>query len=190
MPHDVVVRADATRNAEAIIRAARAEMAASGIDVPMSAVAARAGVAVGTLYRHYPSKHDLVAALLAQSMHLVLERTEAAATRVEAGAPAADELVALVESVGMLYAADRAFKGAVGVAEIDALTRADPASPEGRSVAAVRRLLARAQADGAIRDDVGPRDLVLLLVGVPGPPADEAAQRTFLRVMTSGLRTH
>lgn len=57
------VRADARRNEDALIEAAKAIFAASGVDAPAREIAARAGVGVGTLYRRFPSRADLVIAV-------------------------------------------------------------------------------------------------------------------------------
>jgi AcrR family transcriptional regulator len=56
-------RSDAQRNEEALLAAAAAAFVASGVDVPVRAVAARAGVGVGTVYRHFPTRADLIAAV-------------------------------------------------------------------------------------------------------------------------------
>ncbi len=57
------VRADARRNTDALLEAALAVFAASGVDAPVREIAARAGVGVGTVYRHFPQRSDLVAAV-------------------------------------------------------------------------------------------------------------------------------
>lgn len=57
------VRADAQRNVDALLEAAGAVFAASGVDAPMREIAARAGVGVGTLYRHFPQRSDLIVAI-------------------------------------------------------------------------------------------------------------------------------
>jgi AcrR family transcriptional regulator len=56
-------RADARRNEEALLNAAAAAFTASGVDVPVRDIAARAGVGVGTIYRHFPTRADLVVAV-------------------------------------------------------------------------------------------------------------------------------
>ncbi|MGN9809337.1 TetR/AcrR family transcriptional regulator [Micromonospora sp. BQ11] len=57
------MRADARRNQEALLDAAAAAFVASGVDVPVRDIAARAGVGVGTIYRHFPSRADLIVAV-------------------------------------------------------------------------------------------------------------------------------
>ena len=58
------LRRDAQANRERIVAAARAAFAADGIEVPVEEIARRAGVGMGTLYRHFPTKEDLVDAVL------------------------------------------------------------------------------------------------------------------------------
>src|SRR5262249_10109852 len=57
------VRADAQRNIDALLQAALAVFATSGVDAPVREIAEKAGVGVGTLYRHFPQRADLVAAV-------------------------------------------------------------------------------------------------------------------------------
>ena len=59
-----VLRRDARENRDRILAAARAAFAAEGVDVPVEAIADRAGVGMGTLYRRFPTKHDLVQAVI------------------------------------------------------------------------------------------------------------------------------
>src|SRR5206468_4580302 len=56
-------RSDARRNEETLLAAAAVAFVASGVDVPMRDIAARAGVGVGTIYRHFPTRADLVVAV-------------------------------------------------------------------------------------------------------------------------------
>ena len=56
-------RADAVRNSEAVLEAAKAAFAESGVNAPMRDIAARAGVGVGTIYRNYPLRSDLIIAV-------------------------------------------------------------------------------------------------------------------------------
>ena len=62
------VRADAQRNLDGLLRAAKELFEATGLDVPIRDIAARAGVGIGTLYRHFPRRADLVAAVFKQEI--------------------------------------------------------------------------------------------------------------------------
>lgn len=178
----MLVRADATRNAAAILTAARAVVGERGIEAPMSAIAERAGVAVGTLYRHHPTKQDLVAAVVADSLQRVTADAEAALRRVEDGEPAGAVLTELVGAVAEVYVSDRAFKEAAGSA--GAPSEAPRDGDAVRAWSAVAELLARAQSAGEVREDVDVVDLAALLSAVPG---DERRRRTYLAVVLSGL---
>ncbi len=74
------LRADAARNRRALLKAARACFARKGIGAQMDEVADLAGVGVGTLYRHFPRKSDLVAALLAERLQRLVDLAEGAPT--------------------------------------------------------------------------------------------------------------
>jgi AcrR family transcriptional regulator len=62
-PKDARLRADAQRNIEALLQAALAVFATSGVDAPVREIAEKAGVGIGTLYRHFPQRADMVAAV-------------------------------------------------------------------------------------------------------------------------------
>src|SRR4051794_11658042 len=110
------MRADAARNRAAIVVAARELIVASGGDAGMDDIAARAGVAVGTLYRHFPTKGDLVAAIMAELGAEVVALLDAAASRVDSGKVTAyEEIVALLRRVVVDMADDRMLRDAAGV---------------------------------------------------------------------------
>src|SRR5918912_1275957 len=72
------LRADARRNRERVLRAAREACAAHGTGVQMDDVARRAGVGVGTVYRHFPTKEGLIEALVAGKFRITAENLRAA----------------------------------------------------------------------------------------------------------------
>ena len=74
------LRADARQNVDALLEAAKAEFAASGVDAPVRAIAERAGVGVGTLYRHFPLRSDLISAVFRREIDACVD----AATEIEA----------------------------------------------------------------------------------------------------------
>src|SRR5262245_63831246 len=99
------LRQDAQRNRTALIDAARAVFAQEGIDAPLEGIARRAGLAIGTLYRHFPTRWDLVGAVITEKRRAWIEAAEAA-VRME---PAWDGLVFFLDRVCELQAGDRAF---------------------------------------------------------------------------------
>ncbi|WP_224393082.1 TetR/AcrR family transcriptional regulator [Pseudonocardia sp. ICBG1293] len=76
------VRSDARRSRAALLEAAATEFVTSGVDAPVRAIAARAGVGVGTVYRHFPTRPDLVVAVY---RHQVESCAAAARTYLDAG---------------------------------------------------------------------------------------------------------
>ena len=73
---DTVLRRDARANRDRILAAARAAFAAGGVDVPVEEIAERAGVGMGTLYRRFPTKHDLVEAVIEESLDAFVAAAE------------------------------------------------------------------------------------------------------------------
>src|SRR5919112_351206 len=110
MVHLVQVRSDAQRNRARILAAARELVAAAGADATMEDIARRAGVAVGTLYRHFPAKEDLVAAVVEDSIVHIAELAERALAAVDGGGGAGEQLGVLFAAIIERHATDRALK--------------------------------------------------------------------------------
>jgi AcrR family transcriptional regulator len=185
------VRSDARRNRARILDSARALMAGAGTETTMEDIARRAGVAVGTLYRHFPAKDDLVAAVLEDGHARVAALAERALAAVDRGAEPGAELDALFRAVADRHATDRAFKAATGQLDLDpeaALARVPPGSSAGRATGAITALLDRARADGAVRSDLTLADLVLLIGSVPGPEVTADRRARYLDILLAGLR--
>jgi AcrR family transcriptional regulator len=182
------VRVDAQRNRERILGAARELVSQAGAEVTMEDIARRACVAVGTLYRHFPAKDDLVSAIVDDSIEQIAVLAEGALHAVTSGAPAGPELAALFRAIAERHVTDRALKAAAGRLDMDAeLARAAPGSAVNRAAAAITTLLARAHAAGTVRADVTPADLVLLLGSVPGAEVPEDVRRRFVDIVIAGL---
>ena len=177
------LRADALRNRQAILTAARELVAARGPEVGMDQIAAAADVAVGTLYRHFPAKKDLIEAIAADLVDGVGESLDAVLDAVENGAAEGlDALVALFRRVVIDLRQERLFRLAVtGVAD-ESLREI-----QRRGRAAVERLVAAAHGDGALYPDVTADDVVLLLSAAPVEPMPEAEQRRWLILMRRAL---
>jgi AcrR family transcriptional regulator len=178
------VRADARRNVDALLRAAMDVFAESGVDAPIRTIAARAGVGVGTLYRHFPQRSDLIKAIIQREVEACVE---AAATLAEARAP--DEALAswmqrLVDLAGT--------KRGLGAA----LHSGDPAFQSlpdyvlGQLVPALRGLLDAAAAAGAIRGDVDAGELLFagLRLAAPASEGDVPQARRMMALLVDGLR--
>jgi AcrR family transcriptional regulator len=155
------LRADARRNHDRVLRAADAVFAAEGAAASTGRVADRAGVSVGTVFRHFPTK----AALLDTVVGRRVERLAGAAERLAAADDPGAAFDRFFRRVGLQAATCRALA--------EAFAGDCDAAPEARArfAQAVEVLLARAQAAGAVRSDVHVADLVRVLAGVT-PPAE------------------
>jgi AcrR family transcriptional regulator len=180
------IRADAARNREAIVAVARDVFAEQGLNASLEEIAARAGVGIGTLYRRFPARQELVAAALAG-------RIAEYAALAAAGLAAADSWTGFTEFVVRtceMQASDR------GLAEL--LAMAMPVDEDTDRVLRtanhdVEAMIARAQADGTLRADFTSGDLALLLIAaggvmhVTGTGAPDAWRR-FLALAMGGFR--
>ena len=188
MLHDVRVRVDAQRNRDRILEAARALVAETGVDATMEDIARHAGVAVGTLYRHFPAKEDLVAAVVEDSLAQMASLTEGALAAVHAGAPPGGAIGELFREIAERHATDQAFKSAAGRLDVNAeIAAAAPGSPIARSVAAISELLQRAQIAEQIRGDLTLADLGVLLAAVPGAGVAPEQRARFVDIVIAGL---
>jgi AcrR family transcriptional regulator len=188
MLHDVRVRVDAQRNRDRILEAARALVAETGVDATMEDIARHAGVAVGTLYRHFPAKEDLVAAVVEDSLAQMASLTEGALAAVHAGAPPGAAIGELFREIAERHATDQAFKSAAGRLDVNAeIAAASPGSPIARSVAAISELLERAQIAEHIRGDLTLADLGVLLAAVPGAGVAPEQRARFVDIVIAGL---
>ncbi|MEZ7159410.1 TetR/AcrR family transcriptional regulator [Streptomyces sp. MAD19A] len=180
------VRADARRNRERLLAAARAVFAEHGIDAPMATVARRAGVGVATLYRHFPTRDALVRGAFARQMRTC--------GRALHDALAAEDpwegLTHLVETVCALQREERGFPAAF----LDAFpeTTAEHARTREQAERDLTSLVRRAQASGALRPDFHPSDLVVALVAhcglVAALPDDARASRRLVAYLLRSFR--
>src|SRR6476469_8698115 len=156
------LRADARRNRERILQSARAAFAESGADAQIDDVARHAGVGVGTVYRHFPTKQALLTELVRQTFRLFTERARAA---LEAGG----EPFALIE--GLLRRIAETAAGDAGVqyalASSDAQTaRSEAQAEQDELIAVIAELIERARRAGTIRPGIKATDIAMLICGV------------------------
>lgn len=175
------LRADAQRNREKVLRAAREAFATRGYGVPLDEIAALAGVGPGTVYRHFPSKESLFDAVIAARVQDLIDDARSRARAADPGAA----FFGFLGRMGAEAAAKRDFPDAISI---------DGTAQE-TFRAAFGLLLRRAQQAGAVRADITLPDLVMLLKGVMlslqevPPGATGAAQRERLvAVVMDGLR--
>lgn len=153
------LRADAERNRRRLIEAATEMFGERGLEVGVGEIAQQAGVGRGTLFRNFPSKEALITAVVVARIR---ESADRAREALEAPDPA-EALFDLIDSTLTRQQSDRAL--------FEALADTWMANPEVRAaheevLAVVERLLARAQAAGAVRTDIGAVDVLLLIKGV------------------------
>jgi AcrR family transcriptional regulator len=154
------VRADAQRNRQRLLEAAARAFAERGPDVPPQVIAKQAGVGVGTLYRHFPTREELIDAAYRSDLHRLCD----AVPGLLAGRRAADATRTWM---------DRFIDHAItkrGMAEALRAVIASGADPYAESrellTAAVGGLLAAGAADGSLRPDLDPDDVLISLSGV------------------------
>jgi AcrR family transcriptional regulator len=146
---------DADGKRERLLRAASEVFARSGLDAPMPEIAAAAGAGIGSVYRQFPSKRELLAAL-------VIERLEAVTADAEAAIASPDGPWAAL--VGLLhdYAERQAGDDVVGEAIACLSTDPDVALAYAATNAALERLLAAGREQGRLRPDATAEDLRLI----------------------------
>ncbi|WP_328439841.1 TetR/AcrR family transcriptional regulator [Streptomyces sp. NBC_00444] len=155
------LRSDAERNRGRIVAAARTVFERDGLGGSMASVAREAGVGIATLFRHFRTKEDLIAAVFADRMDAYV-----AAVKEALDAPDPwDGFSGFLEAICAMQAADRGFA--------DVLTATFPASEalQSRHDAAYHgflELIGRAKDSGRLREDFASQDLVLLLVANAG----------------------
>ena len=181
------LRRDAERNRQRILEAARAAFAEDGLAVTLDEIARRAGVGVGTIYRRFPDKEQLIDALFEERMN---EAAAAAQAALQADDPW-QGLVRFLEVACQQHACDRGLKEVAlsGVHGRERVARARQLM-----LPLVSQLVARAHADGSLRPDVEATDmpLIQLMLGSLSEctrEADPEAWRRYLGIITDGLRT-
>ncbi len=178
------VRADARRNIDAVLEAAKTVFATSGVDAPVREIATKAGVGVGTLYRHFPQRADLVAAVFRHEVDACAD-----AAPVLAAEHGPDEALARwLQRYAGFIATKRGLAAALhsGDPTFDAL----PAYFEQRFLPALGSLLDAAAAHGAIRADVDARDLLSAVagLGVVEDPERPGQAGRMVALLVDGLR--
>lgn len=177
------MRADARRNRELLIAAAREVFSSQGAGAPMEAIAKEAGVGVGTLYRHFPNRLDLVEAVYQTDVEELWETTQRVVAELEPW-PA-------VEAFFVAFRRYAQTKQAL-MAELQQAFEKNPAMrsrARGLIESSFDLVVERAKAAGAVRDDVSGSDLMALVSPVctnTAIGADQAAR--LLSMVLDGMR--
>ena len=178
------LRADALRNRARVLEAAEAVFASEGISAPVDVIAEKAGVGVGTLYRHFPTKEKLLVAILATR---ITEIAAEARERLQDEDPGA-AFFNFLENLVIESTKKRDLWMALNDAGIEFVEAAGEAKVE--LTAAFSALLERAQKAGAVRSDVVP-DVIMSLVSGTCMAAEnhnEAPPLSMLGIICDGLR--
>ncbi|MEU8341466.1 transcriptional regulator, TetR family [Actinomadura meyerae] len=176
------LRADALRNRAKVLAAAEEVFAARGTSASTEEVARRAGVGIGTVFRHFPTKESLLEAVLVA----LLERLAGEAAELAESADPGEAFFDFFSRVVAQAAAKRAVTEALAEAGVDARAATGSARPGLRT--ALGALLERAQEAGAVRTDVGPREVMALLAGMSYAAGHAGAREDVLRIAFDGLR--
>src|ERR1700716_1265888 len=178
-------RADAVRNRERVLEAAKAVFSAGGPDASLEAVARRAGVGIGTLYRHFPTREALFEAVYRREVEQLVELAE----QLESEAAPVDALRRWLRSNVELVATKKGMIAALALA-VQSSSELYAYSFD-RLTKAIGTLLDRAVAAGEIRADISPEDLLRALIGMCYLHDQPGWQSTVLRLMDvfiDGLR--
>ncbi|HWM95856.1 MAG TPA: TetR/AcrR family transcriptional regulator [Streptosporangiaceae bacterium] len=180
------LRADARRNRERILQSARAAFADSGDAVQIDDVARHAGVGVGTVYRHFPTKQALLTELVRQTFRLFTEWARAA---LEAGGEPLALIEGLLRRIAETAAGDAGVQYALASSDAQA-ARSEAQAEQDELIAVIAELTGRARRAGTIRPGIEATDIAMLICGVvsamgPRPGFD---WRRHLDLVTDTLR--
>ena len=176
-------RADSVRNREALIAAAKAGFSETGPEVSLEEIARRAGVGIGTLYRHFPTRDALIGAVYKREVQQLSD----AAADLLATRPAGEAMEAWMRLFVSYIGTKKLIASALGpdsVSELYALAG-------GRITESITLMVESARAAGAIRTDVQPNDVLRGLVGITYGNTDPDWHASALRlvdVLMAGMR--
>jgi len=178
-------RSDAAQNRDALVQAAIAAVHREGVRVRMTTVAEDAGVGVGTLYRHFATREELLNHLTRRSFDLVLANAKAAENSASTGSDALRQFIEA--AIALRDQLVLPLHGGPPVTDQATLAVRDQVH---RTIA---RLIDRGRRDGTINTDVSPRDIVALGAMLAQPrshgPGWNATCKRILSTYLDGLRT-
>lgn len=177
-------RADSRRNLATLLESAVAVFAEQGVDAPVRTIAERAGVGVGTFYRHFPKRTDLIVAVFRHEV----DACAATATDLQATFPPTTALEKWIARYAELIATKRGLSAALQ--NDDATYEGLPAYFEARLSPVLAELLAAAAATGEIRADVAAYDLLWAVATLCRPPraGESGLTQRMIALLLDGLR--
>ncbi len=177
------LRADAQRSLDALLQAAKEIFAIAGVDAPIRDIAGKAGLGVGTVYRHFPQRSDLIAAVFRREID---DCADAAADLATDHEPF-EALRQWMERFSAFFATKRGLAGALHSGE--PAYSALPGHFDARLRPALEKLLASASAAGRIRSDIAAGELLGAIARLSMSEVDEPAQaRRMVALLADGLR--
>ncbi|MDA8427094.1 MAG: helix-turn-helix domain containing protein [Treponema sp.] len=178
------VRADAQRNLDALLQSAKEVFATSGVDAPVREIAEKAGVGIGTVYRHFPQRADLVAAVFRREIDACAEAAQVLAAEHEPG----EALARWMQRYAAFIGTKRGLASALhsGNPAFDPL----PAYFRERLEPALQTLLASAAAAGEVRSDFVAEDLLDAVASLCMRAYDRGPDhaRRMVALLVDGLR--
>jgi AcrR family transcriptional regulator len=180
------LRSDAVRTRKLLVRAASEAFAEHGSAVSVSQIAAQAGIGKGTVFRHFATKEDLLAAIVYENMFLLVATGERLTLAEDPG----DGLRQFMSAAVELQVSDRAF---CQVAHGEARDHPEVRKGQQMMDAVTEALTDRARRHGAIRQDITGQDVILLMSGIyqtASPLLETQPQlwRRYLRLVLDGMQ--
>ncbi|HMI20497.1 MAG TPA: TetR family transcriptional regulator [Sphingomonas sp.] len=179
-------RADAQRNRELLLETAKSAFAAKGSTASLDEIARAAGVGIGTLYRHFPTRHALLESVYQNETRQLAEAANRLANTLPPVEALREWMRLFVDYIAAKQVMAEAFNAIIG--DISDLQAASGLQVK----EAISTLVDVAIADGAIRLDLEPLDLLRALVGVAhvnSGPDWEASAKQLVDILIAGLRT-
>ncbi|WP_407647102.1 TetR/AcrR family transcriptional regulator [Actinacidiphila soli] len=178
------MRADAQRNTDALLTAAAEVFATSGVDAPVRQITAKAGVGAGTLYRHFPQRSALIAAVFRNEVDACADAASSLAAQHEP----AEALAKWLQRFAVFIATKRGLSAALhsGDPAYDTL----PSYFQQRFMPVLSTLLDTAVKAGEIRSDVDPEDLLRATgnLTLPAQEDDKGHTQRMVALLIDGLR--
>jgi AcrR family transcriptional regulator len=179
------VRADARKNIESVLEAAKSVFATSGVDAPVREIAAKAGVGIGTFYRHFPQRSDLIVAIIRREMDACADSAQILGDSFPPGEAVGQWMQRFVD----LISAKRGLASALHSG--DPAYEQLPAYFDQKLKPALQMLLTRAIAAGEIRPDVNVDDLIIAVANLCVSAGDDEGlkrARRMVSLLADGLR--
>lgn len=179
------LRADARRNRDRLVEAAAAVFAGQGVAAPLEEIARRAGVGIGTLYRHFPTREHLVGLVYRREVETLCAAADVLARERRPDEALAEWMLRFVDYI----ATKRGLSTSLRL--LATTNSALFADSSGMITGALDRLVGAAVADGSIRSDIESADLLHALSGIYGAPDTpdwRDRSRRLVTLLMDGLR--